>query len=210
MISKCPLCKSDAKFFEKTENRLYYICTCCKGIFMDEKDRVNPEEEKKRYEQHNNDVEDERYQNFVSPITNSVLNDFGVKDKGLDFGAGTGPVISKILEDNGYQIKQYDPYFHNFPNLLKQQYNYIVSCEVIEHFYNPDKEFELLKSLLLSGGKLYCMTDIYNSSIDFKKWYYKEDETHVFIYQAETFEWIKEHYNFSDMHIDNRLIVFTK
>ena len=71
----------------------------------------------------------------------SLLWDFTSKHTGLDFGAGTGPVISKVLKDNEYKIKQFDPFFHNYPELLKEKYDYIVCCEVMEHFYDPAKEF---------------------------------------------------------------------
>ena len=70
------------------------------------------------------------------------------------------------------------------------------------------KEFELLKSLLKPNGKLYCMTDLFSDTIDFEKWYYKNDETHVFFYQSETFQWIKELLNFSKVTVINRLIIF--
>jgi hypothetical protein len=121
---------------------------------MDGSLRPNSDKEKLRYEEHINDVENKGYQRFVSPITSAVLKDFSTDDKGLDFGAGTGPVISKLLEDKDYSLVQYDPFFHNFPELLKDKYNYIVSCEVIEHFYHPKKEFELLHSLIQPKGKL--------------------------------------------------------
>ncbi|MCL4857464.1 MAG: methyltransferase, partial [Flavobacteriales bacterium] len=58
-------------------------------------------------------------------------------------------------------------------------------------------------------GKLICMTDIYNPTIDFASWYYKNDPTHVFIYQKETFEWIKTTFNFSELTIEKRLVVFS-
>jgi SAM-dependent methyltransferase len=106
------------------------------------------------------------------------------------------------------KIKQYDPFFHKYPELLNEKYDYIASCEVVEHFHYPDKEFELLKKLLLPNGMLFCMTDIYNPTIDFANWYYKNDPTHVFIYQKETFEWIKTTFNFSDLTIDKRLVSF--
>lgn len=76
-----------------------------------------------RYELHYNDVTDERYQSFVSPIINAVINDFSNLSLGLDFGAGTGPVLSKILGDDGYTIKQFDPLFHYDTNVLKLQYD---------------------------------------------------------------------------------------
>lgn len=176
---------------------------------MDESLRPDAKEERLRYEEHFNDVENEGYQRFVSPITSSVLNDFSKTDKGLDFGAGTGPVISKLLKDQDYSLVQYDPFFHNFPDLLKDKYNYIVCCEVMEHFYHPKKEFELLQNLLHTKGKLYCMTDLWDESIDFHKWYYKNDQTHVFIYHINTIEWIQKEIGFSNVTIEGRLITFS-
>lgn len=207
--NNCPLCNRKSKVFYQHKNRLYYQCSHCKSIFVDQDLRPDLDAEKSRYKKHINDINDPGYQQFVSPITSSIMRDYSPKDKGLDFGAGTGPVISKLLEDQNYSIVQYDPFFHNFPKLLEEQYDYIACCEVIEHFYHPKKEFRLLKNLLAKGGRLYIMTNIYDDSIDFKTWKYKEDYTHVFIYQKETLEWIKEELNFSSLHIDGRLITFS-
>lgn len=204
-IETCPLCHNIAYPFYKN---IFYKCCECSAIFRDKHLLLTPIEEKKRYENHNNDVHDLAYQQFVSPITTSVRKDFSTNSLGLDFGAGTGSAISKVLEDFGYIIKQYDPFFNNIPDLFQKKYDYVVCCEVMEHFYYPEKEFNLLKNLLKPNGVLYCMTHIYNSKIDFDKWYYKNDPTHVFIYQKETFEWIKNKYNFSSITINQRLIVF--
>ncbi len=209
MQHQCPLCNNNAKLFYKTENRIHYQCNTCFGIFANANSRPSQDVEKKHYQQHNNDIDDKGYQKFVSPITNSVRRDFTANHKGLDFGAGTGPVISKVLTDHGFSIAPYDPYFHNYPELLEEQYDYIASCEVIEHFFDPRKEFTLLRKLLTPRGKLYCMTHLYDESIDFENWYYKNDPTHVFIYQKQTFEWIRKEFGFSDLQIDDRLIVFS-
>ena len=142
-------------------------------------------------------------------LQTEFLKDFSKDYFGLDFGAGTGSAISKVLRDNDYQITEYDPYFHPFPELLEKQYDYIACCEVVEHFHHPDKEFRLLKKLLKPNGKLYCMTHVYNREIDFENWYYKNDHTHVFMYQKETIEWISKTFGFSDVKINNRLIVFS-
>jgi 2-polyprenyl-3-methyl-5-hydroxy-6-metoxy-1,4-benzoquinol methylase len=166
------------------------------------------EKERKRYQDHNNDIYDSGYQNFVSPIVNGVLLNFNTEDKGLDFGCGTGPVITKLLRDKNYNIATYDPFFDNNLNALKNAYNFIVCCEVMEHFHNPLKEFHLLKSILKPSGKLYCMTHLYNENINFENWYYKNDETHVIFYQQETIQWIASTIGFSNFKIDNRLIVF--
>jgi len=205
----CPLCSSNSHIFYEYKKRKYHQCDNCFGIFVDKSLIPDNKEEKSRYEEHHNDVENAGYQKFVSPITKNILQDFTTQSKGLDFGAGTGPVISKILNDNNFNIELYDPFFHNHPELLKKKYNYIACCEVIEHFHYPKKEFILLKSLLKKDAKLYCMTDIYNENIDFHKWYYKNDLTHVFIYHKKTIEWIRDNIGFNDVVIDNRLIVFS-
>ncbi|MEE9430670.1 MAG: methyltransferase domain-containing protein [Melioribacteraceae bacterium] len=208
MLTNCPLCKNEGEVFYHFKKKLFYQCKNCKGIFIDQKLIPNKESEKSRYEEHINDVEDKNYQKFVSPITSAVFRDFTKENIGLDFGAGTGPVISKILKDNNFNISLYDPFFHNHPNLLNEKYNYIACCEVIEHFHNPYKEFGMLKKMLLPNGKLYCMTFIYDKSIDFHNWNYKNDRTHVFIYHKKTIEWISKEFKFSDVEIENRLITF--
>ncbi|MCP5062629.1 MAG: class I SAM-dependent methyltransferase [Ignavibacteriae bacterium] len=208
MKNYCPLCNSYSEIFYQFKKRLYYQCNNCLGIFVDKKLIPNRDAEIKRYKEHKNDVNDENYQSFVSPITSAIMRDFSQESKGLDFGAGTGPVISKILKDNNFKIALYDPLFHNYPNILESQYNYIACCEVIEHFHSPPKEFSLLKNLLMQNGKLYCMTSLYDKSIDFHNWNYKNDLTHVFIYQEDTTHWIKKNFGFSKVLIEGRLISF--
>ena len=211
MIShNCPLCNSTSTLFCEKTKHLFYKCNTCHGIFRPKHTFLTAEEEKAHYEKHNNDVFDERYQNFVSPIVNAVLQDFTSEAKGLDFGSGTGPVIAKMLTDKGYQVQNYDLFFANEPSLLNQKYDYISCCEVMEHFHQPYKEFELLKSLLLPKGKLYCKTEVFNNQKPFENWYYKDDFTHVFIYQHKTLEWIKTKFHFSNLVIKEKLIVFEK
>ncbi len=208
MINYCPLCSGTSTIFYQKNKQLFYKCDNCFGIFLDKSLRPNRNDELLRYKEHNNDINDKRYQKFVLPITSSIIKDFTKNNKGLDFGAGTGPVISKVLKDNNFSIEQYDPFFHNYPDLLNKKYDYIACCEVIEHFYNPGKEFKLLKKLLLQNGILYCMTDIYNENINFDNWYYKNDPTHVFIYHKKTIDWIKENFGFNKTTIKGRLITF--
>jgi SAM-dependent methyltransferase len=210
MTQDCPLCSGTTDLIYKHKKQIYFICRVCRGISIDKSLLPGPEKEKERYLQHNNDIEDKGYQSFVFPVIEAVTRDFKVHDKGLDFGAGTGPVVSKLLRDKGYDISLYDPFFHNHPELLTREYDYIVCCEVAEHFHHPGKEFDLLKRMLAPGGKIYCLTLIYDESIDFSTWPYKNDLTHVFIYMEETFAWIKENIGFSCIMIEKRLITISK
>lgn len=188
----------------------YFICNTCGAYVKNNKYHLNTEQEKNRYKEHNNDVNDFRYQNFTSPITNNVLKKFTKKHLGLDYGCGSGPVISKILQDKGYQIKLFDPYFYRNQDYLNYQYDYIIACEVIEHFFYPKQEIENLIGLLKTNGYLYIMTHVYNSQIDFKNWYYKKDPTHVFIYTEKTIQFITKKYHLSIEKQNNRTIIFSK
>lgn len=205
---KCPLCNTNTKLFFKSSKKEYYKCSTCFSISLNPTCYLSSEQERKRYQEHNNDVHDPRYQKFVEPIIKAVKKSFKKIDYGLDFGCGTGPVISKLLRDTDYRIATFDPFFDNNLKVFQTSYNYIVCCEVIEHFHNPLQEFRLLKSLLKSGGKLYCMTELYEENIDFDKWYYKNDDTHVIFYQIKTFDWIKDQLGFNKVSISGRLITF--
>lgn len=204
----CILCGNKTEHFHIWRENEYLKCKGCKSILLNPKNYINTVQEKERYQEHNNDVEDKRYQKFVSPIVNRVLNDYKKDDIGLDFGSGTGPVISKLLRDSGYDIREYDPFFANYPQRLDEKYDYIVCCEVVEHFHRPLEEFKLLKSLLKPGGAIYVMTSIYSENIDFISWSYKNDITHVFFYHRDAIEWIKRELGFSSVETKYDLIHF--
>jgi len=205
----CPLCHAESEKLFCHRNHPYYLCPNCRGLFLGKHHLPDEISEVTRYHEHHNDVYDIRYQNFVSPVVNAVLNDFSTVHKGLDFGAGTGPVITKMLKDHGFQITPYDPFFYPHPELLRLKYDFIVSCEVVEHFHDPAREFELLRSLLKKGSKLYLKTKLYHDGIDFRKWNYKDDQTHVFFYQEETFEYIKNAFRWSKLEINQELIILS-
>ena len=205
-VTTCILCGSVAEFFGFTRDRRYYQCPNCCSVMMDPNHYVTPLEEKARYETHNNDVDDPGYQKFVSPVVDQIIHHHTSTEKGLDFGSGTGPVITKLLRDQGFNIRTYDPFFDADLSALETTYHYIACCEVVEHFQEPAREFKKLRNLLKQGGSLYCMTSLYNPGIDFDSWNYKDDETHVIFYHREALEWIRQDAGFTRLEIhDNRL-----
>lgn len=204
---QCTLCLTH--LYDKTEEE-YYDCPVCKALVKDTSLYPDEENEKLRYLTHNNDVNDPRYQKFTSPITNYILNNYSNNHLGLDFGCGTGPVITTVLQESGYQVLKYDPYFANFPDNLTKPYDYIAVCEVVEHFYDPRKEFQRLYDLLNDNGSLVIMTLLFEDELDFSTWYYRKDPTHVFIYRKETFDFICQKFGFRECQIENRLIVLRK
>lgn len=207
---QCPLCDGQSIPCFEDKFRSYFQCKSCLGVFVDTSDFVSSRSEKQRYETHNNDVDDPGYQKFVSPITDYVLKNFEQDAQGLDYGAGPGPVITKVLRDADFKIETHDPFFKPNEKALKQSYDYIVCCEVMEHFHHPFDEFEFLHNRLKPNGRLICMTDLFSEDLNFKKWYYKNDETHVFFYHKESLSYIKKAFGFSKLSINDRLIVFEK
>lgn len=189
----CTLCHTPLVI--KIDNE-YYNCSTCGAYVKDKKLYFNQQKERQHYEYHNNDVNDIGYQNFTSPITNTILAQCSPNELGLDYGCGNGPVITKQLEDKGYQVKLYDPYFYPDTDYMNHQYDYIFSCEVFEHFYNPLEEIQKLTDLLKSEGLLLVMTHQYTGQQPFDKWYYRRDQTHVFIYTPQTITYIANKFGY--------------
>ena len=207
----CPLCRNkDPQQFYQDKLNHFYQCPNCSGLFRPADNIPNSAAEKARYETHNNDVNDPGYRNFVKPLVDHIKTNFSASDSiGLDFGAGTGPVAAVMLSEAGFQINLYDPYFHPDISVLGTTYDFIICCEVMEHFNDPAEEFKTLKTLLKPNGQLLCKTDLYHQGIKFEKWYYKNDPTHVFIYTKNTLEWIAKEYNLKLSYIDDRSPVFS-
>jgi SAM-dependent methyltransferase len=206
----CPLCRNKSYPLYEGSGKIYFSCAVCGGIFVPQEFHLPIEKEKKRYMEHNNDVRDPSYRKFVSPVVDFVLRHFSAgKHEGLDFGSGTGPVITAMLEEKGYKISLYDPFFHPKRENLLRKYDFIIASEVIEHFKNPAYEFRLLADILKNPGALVCMTDVYDPRGVFAEWYYKNDPTHIFFYSKKTMEYIRNAYGFRFIIRGGRLTVFT-
>jgi ribosomal protein L37AE/L43A len=104
----CPLCETQ---LEIKADEYFFICSKCGAYIKDKKYYITPQEEKERYEQHNNDINDIHYIEFTSPITQAIFERFDTHHLGLDYGCGTGPVISKVLQDMNYRVNKSDPFF---------------------------------------------------------------------------------------------------
>jgi len=210
----CPLCLSEAKWYCDYFNEVveFFRCKNCSSIFKSPDYFPDIKFEKERYETHNNDIYDKRYQKFVSPITNKIKEDFKNTSLGLDYGCGTGPVATYVLEKEGYKLKLYDPFFHPHESVLKENYDFIICCEVMEHFFYPEKEFKKLRGLLKTNSKLYCKTKMISEEMtvnDFKEWHYKNDPTHVFFYTSMSLDKICEIAGFKSVNFNDNLIIFS-
>ncbi len=197
---KCLLCESHSAifFFDQKTSWEYFHCRNCDLRFLDPKNRLGKEEEKRRYQLHQNDVNDSGYQNFVTPLLKIIKEKIDPDSLILDYGCGDGPVLTHLLKAEGFSnITLFDLYFKNSPEALDKKYDLIFSTEVIEHFYNPAEEFFRLKNLLRDGGQLAVMTLFYSEEINFAAWPYRKDFTHVCFYSRKTCQWINSHFKFN-------------
>ena len=198
-VEPCPLCRGvDAKPFAESGGRSYLACPDCDLRFVPRAFRITFASERARYELHNNDVLDVKYQAFVSPLVCAVEEFTAAVLRGLDFGCGRGPVVSHLLTQKGYDMTLYDPFFHREERALQSSYDFAVCCEVVEHFREPAAEFGLLRRLVRPGGCVFVMTALWAGGIRFQDWHYQRDPTHVSFYSARTFEWIRDGFGFRD------------
>lgn len=203
----CTLCNTPLSTKVDEE---YYICHTCNAYLKDEELYFDQDKEKSHYECHNNDVNDIGYQHFTAPVTNTVLAHCTPAMLGLDYGCGKGPVITKQLVEQGYTVDLYDPFFYPDLTYLDKIYDYIFSCEVFEHFYSTYNEIDKLTKILKQGGLLIIKTHLFKEQADFKNWYYRKDQTHVFIYTFKTIEYIAKQFDYQIETLTERLVVLRK
>lgn len=187
----CPLCSSSViNLFFEDRRRHFYRCERCNLIFVPIEDHIDPAAEKARYDLHQNSPEDKGYRSFLSRILPPLQPKINQGDRGLDYGSGPSPVLAAILRENGFQSVFYDPFYHNQPELLQEQYDFVTCTEVVEHFRHPLSDWKQLINLVKKGGWLAVMTQMTPETMAFDRWYYQRDETHVCFYTLESFKWI--------------------
>ncbi len=147
-------------------------------------------DEKVRYDLHHNDPEDRGYRDFLLQLFLPVRQCLRAGDRGLEFGSGPVPVMASMFRDEGFDIKTFDPFYADNPNVLCGQYDFITASEVVEHLRNPHDELDLLHRLLKPGGILGIMTGMLEGSEEFGAWVYKNDKTHICFFSSPTFIWI--------------------
>ncbi len=205
---KCPLCNShkNSTFFQ-TGSKSYYRCVECLLVFLDDRFWMGPEDEKGVYDHHKNSPLDLGYRKFLSRLYEPLLEKLTTGDTGLDFGSGSGPTLSVMFAEAGYNVDLYDKFYANDLKVFEKKYNFITSTEVFEHLCHPRMELERLLTMLTSNGFLGIMTKLATDKNAFSGWHYKNDPTHICFYSQETFKWIAKTYQLSVEFIGKDVII---
>lgn len=185
----CLVCDSTSiNLFLEIDDKIYWKCDNCLVIFLDPKFRLNPLDEKHRYQQHNNDIHDKDYRLFLSKLLNPLKLKLQPEARGLDFGCGPGPALAEMLKEEGFIMDVYDPFFFKDDLIFSKKYDFITCTETMEHFFDPAKEIKRLDKMLAKEGVLGLMTNFLSDEKGFEQWYYRKDPTHVVFYRPRTFE----------------------
>ncbi len=195
MAHQCCLCQSNnlSSYFDN-KNGKYLKCNECDLVFITNDYHLSADQEKSRYDLHQNNPQDQNYRAFLSQLSNPVLKHLKPNSKGLDFGCGPGPTLSLLFEEQGHQVDLFDKFYVKNPSIFNNRYDFITTTEVVEHLDNPGSELDRLFSMLNKGGVLAIMTQLLNKDIDFSSWYYKDDPTHICFFSQKTFEYLAKKY----------------
>ncbi|MFL0798494.1 MAG: class I SAM-dependent methyltransferase [Cellvibrionaceae bacterium] len=192
----CPLCQSISCYYLQDKHREYWQCERCHLVWVPSCFYLSPTDEKAYYDTHENNPNDAGYRNFLSRLATPLLERLPPESKGLDYGSGPGPTLSRMLSEAGHPTAIYDPYYANIPAVLEKKFDFITCTEVIEHIYDPIDTIEQWLHMLKPNGIIGLMTKLVIDKDRFANWHYKNDPTHVCFYSTHTFEWLAQHYDF--------------
>lgn len=194
-VSPCPLCLSpNTNPFFQDRRRDYLRCRQCRLVFVPPRQHLTADAEKSIYDYHQNGAEDAGYRQFLSRLATPLANRLPAGAGGLDFGCGPGPLLAKMFNELGHAMQTFDPFYANRPETLQSRYDFVTCTEVIEHFRQPRREFDLLFRLLKPGGCLGIMTKLVIDADAFSRWHYKNDPTHISFFSEDTLAWLAAAY----------------
>lgn len=189
----CPLCGSSRiRPFARAHGRRYRECPDCGLVHLAPEQRLDRAAEKRRYDLHENSPDDPGYRAFLDRLAAPLVERLEPGAEGLDYGSGPGPTLSVMLEEQGFPMAIYDPFYAPDPGPLRRRYDFVTCTETVEHFFDPGAELAHLRRLVRPGGWLAIMTEVLGPEQDFEAWHFARDPTHVCLYRRRTMDWIAD------------------
>ena len=187
----CPLCgRARPVPYHRDTVRCYLNCPTCNLVFVPPAQHLSAAAEKACYDRHDNRPDDPRYRRFLDRLFTPLNERLAAHSRGLDFGCGPGPTLSKMFEEAGHSVALYDPYYATDKSVLAARYDFITASEVVEHLAEPGKELDRLWASLAPGGWLGIMTKRVRDQAAFRTWHYITDPTHIAYFSEATFHWL--------------------
>jgi hypothetical protein len=187
----CPLCGDRrARDAGTVGERGFLACPACGLIFVERERLPTRGEERAHYGTHRNDPADAGYRAFLARLVDELSARLPPGAAGLDYGSGPGPALHLMMEERGFTVRNFDPFFAPDESALGRTYDFIACTEVAEHFSSPAEELARLDALLRPGGWLGVMTEEPPPEAELARWRYARDPTHVAFYGRPTMAWI--------------------
>lgn len=206
----CPLCQATGEIFFKKKIVHYFQCKQCELTFLDSQFFLTPEVEKERYSHHNNDLAIAGYRNFLTQAFSPILPYLKPGMIGLDYGSGPVPNGEILLRELGHHCKSFDLHFTGNEALAPNSYDYLILCEVIEHFKDLKNDLSLALNFLKPQGYLYIHTAFLKDNESFPQWYYHHDQTHVIFFKEKTFLSLREIFDLELISISMNSVILKK
>lgn len=192
----CPLCGgSRTSPFHRDTRREYHRCGVCGLVFVPARYFLSAEDEKRYYDRHQNHPADAGYRRFLGRLFEPLTQRLDAGARGLDFGSGPGPTLSRMLTEAGYPTAIYDPFYAPSTAVWHDRYDFVTASEVVEHLHRPMDELTRVWHVLRPGGWLGMMTKRVRDAAAFATWHYKNDPTHVSYFAESTFAWLATHWS---------------
>ena len=207
----CPLCFSkQVRDFATVDDKQYRRCEVCHLTFMSSEYYLDEDAELARYQLHENSPDDLRYREFLSRLSTHLTPKLPAAAEGLDFGSGPGPTLSVMLEEQGFRVNLYDPFFAPSTDALQSHIRF--------HHVHGDG------GTLLSTGKGVSATgriaakrglarhhdrDV-RIGCGFRRWRYHREPTHVCFYKRETMIWIADQHTWKVEFPQKNVTLFQK
>ncbi|MEO0336492.1 MAG: methyltransferase domain-containing protein [Pseudomonadota bacterium] len=167
--------------------------------------------ERSRYEEHNNDIEDEKYLQYLRKTWEKVSSEMKGGELIVDYGCGPSKGLHAVLKGKDFQVVSYDPIFYPTSlDVLIGHVDVIYCSEAIEHMYDPRKEIEVWLRLLKSRGWITLRTAFHDGPNTFRDWWYKDDPTHIGFFNKITFETLALQFDLEIRHIHSPYVSFRK
>ena len=191
-------------FHVSSTNTTFYQCGHCGFTFKNQKHWVSPSDELARYREHKNEIDDPEYRRYFHRFVEKAIVPFTQPKKVLDYGAGETPVLAHVLRhDYHIEVAIYDYYFYPDRKVFNDVYDVVTATEVIEHMADPYGLFDQVDRCLKPSG-LFCLMTQFRppTQIEFEKWFYHRDSTHIAFYTMSAMKILAENRGFELLYSD--------
>lgn len=211
----CLICGHQTTSFRHPRfDLLFHECPSCEVIFKDQTHHITMDAERKVYDLHQNDINNQGYVTYLTDFIEKAIVPFQPKDHihALDFGSGPGPVLAHIMSETyHFQVDLYDPFYAPKKVFESSMYDVITCTEVIEHIKDPHQTFELFKHHLKPHGVLAMMTLFHpKNHLAFFEWFYIRDPSHIVFYTPKAMEILSSQHGLIMLWHDNKRIMTFK